>query len=240
MNLPLVTALIGSATAFIIHGNTTYRYNQDIENLEKAKKVAEKVSNIKERVSINNISNTNSIIVDDSSIISDTSKISHLLVPTNATKYDEELLDKHFQATSQYLKTNYTDTKPDCNQLETTGLITLEQCNYISAKEFNFFSYNNGEIEYQLPKEIANKVVSLSKAEVDSDIDASTVLIKDNDNFLHSEYMEKRIYDLTFKYNEMIDSYVESGDVDYAKELNKKLETFNPQESAKNTTKYSW
>lgn len=239
MNALLLSGLVGSLTYAIYYSSIQYKTKQDIEELETAKKIAQKTSNLKELITIDNLDNSNSIIVDDSSTIVTNNKISHLVVPTNASKYDEEILDKHFRATRTYLKTNYTNSKPDCSQLETTGLITLNQCNYISSKEFNFFTYKNGEIEYEIPKKLSNKVISLTKAEK-SDIDANTTSIKENDYFVRSEFMEKKIYDLTSKYNQLISEHINKGNIDYAKELNNKLATFNQREADLNTAKYSW
>lgn len=236
--------LLGTLTIVfttIYYSNMKFKSNEDIENLKTAKRVVEKANEIKQQININNLDNSNSIIVDDSSITLATNKISHLVVPTNASKYDEEILDKLFRATSEYLKTNYTPNNPTCEQLESTGLITTEQCNYISAKSFNFYKYSNGEIEYEVPNNISNKVNSLStSSKIDSQATADTVIIKDNDYFVNSKHIEKKIYDLTYKYNEQIEKYVEEGEIDLAKELNSKLNTFNPNESQKNITLYGW
>ncbi len=240
MNLvpPIV---IVAALSSSYYGIQIFQTQKQKEEQKIVKRIDAKVNDLKDYVLVSNLDNANSIVVDDSAIVQSNNRISHLLVPgTKASKYDEVLLDKHFKASVKYFKDNATSVTPTCADLITTNLITLDECTYISTKEFEFFTYNNGEIEYTVPALLASKVKALSKNNTLTDIDENYSKITNNDYFINSEFMERKIYDLTFKYNQLIDEQIKEGNVDYAKDINSKLAEFNPEASQENITKNSW
>lgn len=240
MNL-IAPIIIVATVSSTYYGIQNYQTLKQKEELKIVKRIDDKVNNLKDYVLVSNLDNANSIVVDDSAIVQSSNRISHLLVPgTKASKYDEVLLDKHFKATVKYFKDNATSVAPTCADLITTSLITLDECNYISTKEFEFFTYDNGKIEYTVPATVASKVKSLSKANTLTEIDANSSKITNNDYFINSEFMERKIYDLTFKYNQLINEQIKEGNIDHAKDINSKLAEFNPEASQANITKNSW
>lgn len=212
--------------------------------VEKEKKIAleikQKAQDIKETISIENLASTQ-LIKSEHDLIGDNNEISKLVIPSlNHSIYDEILLNKHYQATLQHFENTGDTSDPDCAALEATGLITLEQCNYISDKEFEFYSYQNGTVVYNVDAAIAPRVIANGIETKETADNGDTKEITDTDFYEHSEVVDERQIELTYSYNQLIEKYVDNNKLDLAKLLNNRLESFNPHEAGLNKTKYGW
>lgn len=227
---------------FVLTMTGTSVTKEKIKENNVAKRIEQKAQSLKEMVAIENMDKS-SVLLGTDDVAASKRRISHMLVPSlNTSKYHEILLDKHFRATLKVFETATTFNKPDCSQLEATGLITLHECNYIAGKDLKFYNYDEakGKVEYEVEKKISTKTSALSKNTTTSTIDANYDKIENFDNTEYENELEEKRFAITNSLSNRIEKLVLQGKIDLAKNLNTKLNRVNSIRAEEYKTKYGW
>lgn len=229
-----------AALALVATTGGAFKDKQVLKDIEKVKEIKDKAEYIKDSIAIANMYDKKSIIESENVIIQNS--ISPLIVPsTTHGKYDELLLDTYYIAIQEWFSTqNNTDT-PTCTELSTATLMNIDDCNYILTKNFEFYSYNDQNVSYTIPKELALKLPNTSYLQtVENPIDINQTIVSDSRQYKESMGLDNKILSQTFDINKKIIELVQTGDVNLSKTLNKRLYSFNPSAAQKNIILYGW
>lgn len=225
------TVTLAIATASLIHINktTTSIYEK------KAREIIEAKENLKEKITIEKTANNGALISFDAII--DTG-ISNTIVPAiEYSKHDMLNLNKYQRAVKQFYETNDLAVTPTCTDLNTTQIITFEDCTKLESINFNFFEYTADKIAFSVENTIANIIVKLDKniQVVENNGTHTSFLDSEAENELVTYQMNQKQKHET-KLQQQIDELMEK-DIVMASALNNKMLHYNSTSALNNAAR---
>lgn len=212
---------------------TLYEISKDIKKLEEKKEREQSVQIVNQVEELNKINDSLSDPRSQGSVnalLKNGLEPSKLLVyDDNTTREDGFKLNRYNSAIIKFMETDKIND-PNCTQLAATGLISSDDCVYISAKEasMKFIGFNDGVAEVSIEGNLREEVENLG-----NNSSTENNIARVNRGIESKKSVEKK-KELINRYIENINSEVISKDYDAAISVAIRLSQLSPIDSFNN------
>lgn len=213
-------AVIGAAITYGASIWTSYSHTlQEMDRYRQADTVVQKANDINAVINVDSYMggvNRNRL---ESAKLMRTKPFSAMVADTGGVR--TETINKYATAAKEVLEANpnAADSFFTCSRLQTTGHITLQECEEAKAAQLSFFSLEGGAIRYTVEQDKASRIENIENAR-QTNLDRSSVADGDRTTTSRSLRLGEKVFTKEMKFlaqkEQEAENYIAQGRYDVA------------------------